>query len=93
MIPGGAFVVALLAFALPRTSDTSSPLARFEARTGRAQGAELIQHFQRLAEDDESGDAPGELFEFGRLFGTEGAATPDLPPDPAPDEADPPRKS
>jgi hypothetical protein len=95
MIPGGAFVVALLAFALPRTADTSSPLARFEARTDRVQGAELIQHFQRLAEDVEPRDrAPGErLLDFAPLFGTNAGATPDAPPAPAPDESDPPRKS
>ncbi len=95
MIPGGAFVVALLAFAVPRTAGTASKLASFEVQTGRPDGAELIQHFQRLAEDVEPRDrAPGErLLEFAPLFGTDAVATPDAPPAPAPDDADPPRKS
>lgn len=92
MIPGGAFVVALLAFALPRTAETASRVA-FEVQAGRLQGAEVIQHFERLADDEEEAErGPGQrIFEFGRLFGADVEARPDVPP--APGDAGPPRKS
>lgn len=92
MIPGGAFVVALLAFAAPRTADTATKLAIFKARTEMTREAPAIE---RLAEDVEARDrgVAERVREFGRLFGAEAEATQAASPTPVPRAANALRKS
>jgi hypothetical protein len=86
MIPAGAFAVALLAFAAPRTAGPAARLASFAERAPRQQPAEQTTPIDQLAEDGKARErvAADWLREFSRMFAAEFDAPPQAPAPPAP---------